>query len=157
MRAPLPAAAVPGAPVAVALGKIDPSAAGPALANINPGWIARGCAQVAGASLGCTEPICTSLLPEPISPPSIARGLLIGAAGSCVAPDSVGEAARGWIIPTYSSGAREILATVAGPRCHVAPRPHHARRTSDVDQLSDVARSSGPSRGHAYAPCRPLK
>ena len=102
----------------LALTKIDLRQVGRALAQVNGWWVAVAAILMVGTFLSRAESWFTAIraaLPGArIGRAVVTRVLLIGIAGSAVAPGRLGEAARAWLIARRAGGAREALATVAG-------------------------------------------
>jgi phosphatidylinositol alpha-mannosyltransferase len=104
--------------VVLALTKINLADAGHALAAVNGWWLAAALALMAAAFLSRAESWHTAIheaLPgEHLGRALVTRALLIGMAGSAVAPGRLGEVARAWLIARRAGRVRAALATVIG-------------------------------------------
>jgi phosphatidylinositol alpha-mannosyltransferase len=104
--------------VALGFAKINTAQVGHALTHIRGGWVALAVVLLAGAFMARAESwfaaIRAALPDQRIGRPAVTRVLLIGMAGSTVAPGRLGEAARAWLIARRAGGGREALATVVG-------------------------------------------
>ncbi|HZE03951.1 MAG TPA: lysylphosphatidylglycerol synthase transmembrane domain-containing protein [Solirubrobacteraceae bacterium] len=104
--------------VVLALTKINLADVGHALSHVNGWWVALATALMAttffarGESWYCA--VRTALPGEPIGRGAVTRVLLVGMAGSAVAPGRLGEAARAWLIARRTGRVRETVATVIG-------------------------------------------
>jgi phosphatidyl-myo-inositol alpha-mannosyltransferase len=104
--------------VVLALAKINLADVGQAIAAVNGWWVAAAVLLMAAAFLARSESWHTAIreaLPdERIGRAVVTRALLIGMAGSSVAPGRLGEAARAWLIARRAGRLRDALATVVG-------------------------------------------
>ncbi len=89
-----------------------------ALAHVNAGWAGLALALMATSFLARAESwfaVLGAALPHKrVGRPAVRRGLLIGMAGSTVAPGRLGEAARAWIIARRLGNPGQHLAIVLG-------------------------------------------
>lgn len=104
--------------VLLALTKINLAEVGHALAHVNGWWIALATVLMAGAFFSRAESwfaaVRAALPGEHIGRGAVTRVLLVGMAGSAVAPGRLGEAARAWLIARRTGRVRETVATVIG-------------------------------------------
>jgi phosphatidylinositol alpha-mannosyltransferase len=104
--------------IVLAAVRIDPARVGGKLAHIRGGWVAAGVALMVAAFLSRAESwfaaVRAALPDQPVGRPVVTRALLIGMAGSAVAPGRVGEAARAWVIARHYGGAKQTLGTAIG-------------------------------------------
>jgi phosphatidyl-myo-inositol alpha-mannosyltransferase len=104
--------------VVLAVTKINLAEVGHALARVNGWWVAAAALLMAGAFLARAESwyvaIREALPEERIGRAPVTRALLIGMAGSAVAPGRLGEAGRAWLIARRVGRLRDALATVVG-------------------------------------------
>ncbi len=104
--------------VVLALAKIDLAEVGHSMARVDGWWVAAAVLLMAAAFLARAESWHTAIraaLPgERIGRAPVTRALLIGMAGSAVAPGRVGEAARAWLVARRAGRVRDALATVVG-------------------------------------------
>jgi phosphatidylinositol alpha-mannosyltransferase len=104
--------------VVLALTKIDLAEVGRALARVDGWWVAAAALLMAASFLARAESwhcaIRAALPGERIGRAAVTRALLIGMAGSAVAPGRLGEAARAWLIARRAGRMRDALATVVG-------------------------------------------
>jgi phosphatidylinositol alpha-mannosyltransferase len=104
--------------IVLALTKINLADVGHAIAAVNGWWVAAAALLMAAAFVARSESWYTAIreaLPdERIGRPAVIRALLIGMAGSSVAPGRLGEAARAWLIARRARRLRDALATVIG-------------------------------------------
>jgi uncharacterized membrane protein YbhN (UPF0104 family) len=111
-------AVVLAALVVLAVAKINLADVGHALARVNAVSVAAAVLLMAGAFLTRAESwyaaIRAALPGERIGRDAVTRALLIGMAGSAVAPGRLGEAARAWLIARRAGRVRDALATVVG-------------------------------------------
>ncbi len=112
------AALVLAALVVLAVTKINLGDVGHALTQVDGWWVAAAALLMGGAFLARSESWYTAIrvsLPETrIGRAPVTRALLIGMAGSAVAPGRLGEAARAWLIARRAGRMRDALATVVG-------------------------------------------
>lgn len=113
--------------VVLALTKLDPSVVGHALAHINVGWIVLALALMAAAFFARGESWYVVLkaavagkeedgkpLERRLDRGNVTRALLIGMAGSAVAPGRLGEAARTWVVARQLGQTSRNFALVVG-------------------------------------------
>lgn len=104
--------------VVLGLTRIDLHQVGHALGAVKAQWVALSWVLMVGAFLARGESwYCTirSALPDQaLGRMAVTRVLLIGMAGSTVAPGRAGEAARAWLIARRAGGVRNSLAMVIG-------------------------------------------
>jgi phosphatidylinositol alpha-mannosyltransferase len=104
--------------VILALTRVDLAEVGHALARVDGWWLGGAAALMAAAFLARGESwyvaIREALPGERIGRPVVTRALLIGMAGSSVAPGRLGEAARAWLVARRTRRVRDALATVVG-------------------------------------------
>jgi uncharacterized membrane protein YbhN (UPF0104 family) len=104
--------------VVLGLTKVNRAEVGHALARVDGWWLAGAAALMAAAFLARAESwygaLRVALPDERIGRPAVTRALLIGMAGSAVAPGRLGEAARAWLIARRAGRVRDALATVVG-------------------------------------------
>lgn len=109
--------------VVLALTNLDLHEIGRALGRVNAGWIALGLLFMAAAFYARAESwfavLCSALPSSPEAEDGLARGtvrraLLIGMAGSALAPGRLGEAARAWIVARRVGQAGQTYAMVLG-------------------------------------------
>jgi phosphatidylinositol alpha-mannosyltransferase len=104
--------------IVLALTKINLADVGHAITAVDGWWVAAAVLLMAAAFLARAESWYTAIreaLPgERIGRPVVTRTLLIGMAGSSVAPGRLGEAARAWLIARRAGRVRDALATVIG-------------------------------------------
>ncbi len=104
--------------VVLAVTKINLHDVGHALSRVDGWWVAGAVLLMGGAFLARAESWYTAIgeaLPdERIGRAPVTRALLIGMAGSAVAPGRLGEAARAWLIARRAGRVRDALATVVG-------------------------------------------
>jgi phosphatidylinositol alpha-mannosyltransferase len=104
--------------VVLALAKIDLTGVDHALARAGAGWLALACGLLVAAFLARGESwfaVIRAALPEDrIGRLAVLRALLIGMAGSTVAPGRLGEAARVLVIARHTTDRAGRLATLAG-------------------------------------------
>jgi phosphatidylinositol alpha-mannosyltransferase len=113
--------------VALAITKLDPRAIGHALAHVNVGWTLLALALMATAFLARAESWHAVLLAairskrgadadleENLDRGTVTRALLIGMAGSSVAPGRLGEAARAWVVARRLGHPSRSFALVLG-------------------------------------------
>jgi phosphatidylinositol alpha-mannosyltransferase len=109
---------VAAALVMLGLMKLNLSQVGHSIALINGGWAALGTVLMLSAFLARAESwfgaLRVALPAHPLGRLAVTRVLLIGMAGSSVAPARLGEAARAWLIARRAGSTREVLATVVG-------------------------------------------
>lgn len=111
-------AAALGTLVWLAVTKISLAEVGHALARVDGLWVAAAAGAMALAFLARGESWYAALraaLPaQPIARGDVTRVLLIGIAGSAVAPGRLGEAARAWLMARRLGRPRDTLAAVVG-------------------------------------------
>lgn len=104
--------------VVLAVTKINLADVGHALARVDGWWVAAAALLMAATFLARGESWYTAVraaLPrERIGRAAVTRAVLIGMAGSAVAPGRLGEAARAWLIARRAGRMRDTLATVVG-------------------------------------------
>jgi uncharacterized membrane protein YbhN (UPF0104 family) len=107
-----------GTLIVLAVTKVNLADVGHALAHVQGWWVAAAALLMAAAFLARAESWYVSIraaLPgERIGRAAVARALLIGMAGSAVAPGRLGEAARAWLVARRAGRVRDALATVVG-------------------------------------------
>ncbi len=107
-----------GALVVLGLGKLHPSQIGHALGHVRAGWLVLAGVLMVTTFLARGESWHTALhvaLPgAELSRPVVTRVLLIGMAGSTLAPSRAGEAARAALIVRRVGNVRENLPRVIG-------------------------------------------
>ncbi len=113
--------------VVLAITKLDPKVIGHALAHVNGGWTLLALGLMAAAFLARAESWHAVLLAairskrgrdadlgENLDRGTVTRALLIGMAGSSVAPGRLGEAARAWVVARRLGQPSRSFALVLG-------------------------------------------
>ncbi len=113
--------------VALAITKLDPRVIGHALAHVDVGWTLLALGLMAAAFLARAESWHAVLLAairskrgrdadlgEDLDRGTVTRALLIGMAGSSVAPGRLGEAARAWVVARRLGQPSRSFALVLG-------------------------------------------
>jgi phosphatidylinositol alpha-mannosyltransferase len=103
---------------ALAVSKLDLSALALALDRVQLDWLVAAVLLMSGAFLARSESwyrVIRGAVPESVVTRSeVRRGLLIGMAGSSVAPGRLGEAARTWVVARHIGELSSSVAVVAG-------------------------------------------
>jgi phosphatidylinositol alpha-mannosyltransferase len=104
--------------VALALSALDLHGLGRALGRVRPGWLVAALALMGSSFLARAESWYVSVraaLPElRAGRGAVRRGLLIGMAGSAVAPGRLGEAIRAWVVARRAREPGAAFAVVLG-------------------------------------------
>lgn len=110
--------AIVGGLVALALSKLDLASLGRSLAHVRGGWLALALALMSSSFMARSESWWVAVhvaMPDlKIDRPTVRRALLIGLAGSAVAPGRIGEAARAWIVARRSPHPGPAFVVVIG-------------------------------------------
>lgn len=104
--------------IALGITKVDITEVGRELAHVGGGWVAAGVVLMVAAFLSRGESwfaaIRAALPDQPVGRGVVTKALLIGMAGSTVAPGRLGEAARAWLVARRYGGNRRSLGIVIG-------------------------------------------
>lgn len=104
--------------VVLALSKLDLAGLGRSLSHVRGGWLALALALMSGSFMARSESWWVAVhaaMPQlKIDRPAVRRALLIGLAGSAVAPGRVGEAARAWLVARRSPQPGPAFAVAVG-------------------------------------------
>jgi phosphatidylinositol alpha-mannosyltransferase len=110
--------AVLAALITLAVVNLDLAAVGRAIGHLNVGWIVLAVVLMAGAFYARGESwfaVLGAAVPaERLDRGTVRRALLIGMAGSAVAPGRLGEGARAWVVARRLGQPTRTLATVLG-------------------------------------------
>lgn len=104
--------------VVLAIGRLDLASVGRALSRVSIGWLIPAVALVVGSFFARAESwfaIVRAAVPDrPIARAPVRRGLLIGMAGSAVAPGRAGEALRAWVVARRLGPSTTVLEVIIG-------------------------------------------
>jgi phosphatidylinositol alpha-mannosyltransferase len=104
--------------IALAATKLDLKGVGHALARVKPGWVVVALALMGSSFVARAESwyaVIRVACPEaPVRRRDVLRGMLIGMAGSAVAPGRLGEAARAWLVARRLGHPGRTVSVVVG-------------------------------------------